>query len=67
MSAHSLKIEGMSCRHCVMALRKELEKVRGLKVNSVDIGKADISWTGDKADEAALKEAVEEAGFKLVN
>jgi len=49
-----------------MALKKELEKVRGLTLNSVEIGKADISFSGEETDEAALRKAVEEAGFRLM-
>ncbi|MBN2298913.1 MAG: heavy-metal-associated domain-containing protein [Deltaproteobacteria bacterium] len=65
MKTRTLRIEGMSCAHCVMALKKELEKVRGLTVNSVEIGKADISWSNGETEEAAIREAVEEAGFRL--
>ncbi|HHO76628.1 MAG TPA: copper chaperone [Deltaproteobacteria bacterium] len=66
MKTRTLRIQGMSCSHCVMALKKELEKVRGLTLNSVEIGKADISFSGEETDEAALRKAVEEAGFRLM-
>jgi len=56
----------MSCSHCVRALRKELEKIRDLTVDSVEIGKAVVSFNGEEIDDAALEKAVEEAGFRLV-
>lgn len=66
MNTRTLKIQGMSCRHCVMALKKELEKISGLTVRSVEIGEAKVSWDGDRIDESVLRSAVEEAGFKLL-
>ena len=67
MNTRTLKIQGMSCGHCVMALKKELEKIGGLVVHSVEIGSAEVSWNGEKIDETILKAAVNEAGFKLLD
>lgn len=67
MNSSTLKIQGMSCGHCVMALKKELEKVNGLTIVSVKIGEARVSWDGNHIDEAVLRAAVEEAGFKLAD
>ncbi|HOO47712.1 MAG TPA: heavy-metal-associated domain-containing protein [Deltaproteobacteria bacterium] len=66
MKTRTLRIQGMSCSHCVRALRKELEKIRDLTVDSVEIGKAVVSFNGEEIDDAALEKAVEEAGFRLV-
>lgn len=65
MKTRTLKIQGMSCSHCIAALKKELEKIRGLTVDSVEIGKAVVSNSSGEMDEKALREAVEEAGFTL--
>lgn len=67
MNTRTLKIQGMSCNHCVMALKKELEKVGGLNVHSVEIGEAKVSWEGEQIDESVLGAAVDEAGFKLLD
>ncbi len=66
MNTRTLKIKGMSCGHCVMALKKELEKIGGLTVLSVEIGSAEVSWNGQEIDETMLGAAVNEAGFKLL-
>jgi copper chaperone len=65
MKTIDLTIEGMSCGHCVMAVKKELSKLNGLTVESVEVGKARI-----QIDEAAvplerIAKAVEEAGYRL--
>ena len=67
MNTRTLKIQGMSCGHCVKALKKELEKIEGLTVHSVEIGSAEVSWNGKEIDDTVLAAAVNEAGFRLLN
>jgi copper chaperone len=66
MKRETLKIEGMSCHHCVMAVKKELSKLENVKVNDVQIGSADVEFDETKINEKALEAAVEEAGYKVV-
>jgi copper chaperone len=66
MKHETLKIEGMSCGHCVMAVKKELAKLENVKVNDVQIGIADIEFDESKVDKKILSEAIEEAGYKLI-
>jgi copper chaperone len=61
-----LKITGMSCHHCVMAVRKELAKLPGVEVKDVRVGSALIAYDEAKVSGAQLKSAVEEAGFTVV-
>ncbi len=67
MKTQELKIEGMSCHHCVMAVRKELGKLENVKVENVQIGSAKVQYDESKVDEKKLAAAIEEAGYKLVN
>ena len=62
-----LKIEGMSCDHCVRAVKAALESVTGVKSADVNLkGKsAEVEHT-DEAGPEAFKAAVEEAGFEVV-
>lgn len=67
MKTAELKIKGMSCGHCVMAVKKELGKVAGVEVEDVQIGSARV-----KLDEATvaveqLNQAVENAGYRVVS
>ena len=66
MKQETLKIEGMSCHHCVMAIKKELSKIENVKVNDVQIGSAKVEFDETKVNEKTLADAIEEAGYKLV-
>jgi copper chaperone len=61
-----LLIDGMSCQHCVMELKKQLTKL-DIKINDVQIGSAKIDYDDKKISQAQLEEAVKEAGFILKN
>lgn len=65
MTTKSLKIEGMSCHHCVMALRKSFEMLDGVANAEVEVGMADVSFDETKVDDGKLLEAVVRAGFKV--
>ncbi|HPO56057.1 MAG TPA: cation transporter [Ignavibacteriaceae bacterium] len=65
MEKIELKISGMSCSHCVMALTKELGRISGIKILNVEIGKAVIETNNPEEKNEEIKKAVEEAGFFL--
>lgn len=67
MKTHELTIEGMSCGHCVMSVKKELSKVIGVKVESVEIGKARVQFDESEVARDRLAEAIEKAGYTLVS
>ena len=58
-----LKVEGMTCNHCVMAVTKALKKVPGVdEVNATpDNGEALVEGT---VDHKPIVQAVEEEGYK---
>ena len=66
MRQETLKIEGMSCHHCVMAVKKGLSRLENVKVNDVQIGSADVEFDETKIDEKTLADAIEEAGYTLI-
>lgn len=65
MKKVELKVEGMSCGHCVMSLKKELSKIEGANVLDVQVGSAKIEYDEQKVDNALITAAVDEAGFVL--
>lgn len=67
MKTQELKIEGMSCNHCVMAVKKELSKLENVKVEDVQIGSAKVQFDENKVSEKELSAAIEEAGYKVLN
>ena len=66
MKTMDLTIEGMSCGHCVMAVRKELSKLKGETVESVEVGKARVQIDENAVSLDRVSKAVEEAGYRVV-
>ena len=67
MSEATLKIEGMSCQHCVMRVKKVISQLPGVSDSQVDVGTAKITYDETKVQKDALRKAVEEAGYKVAN
>lgn len=65
MAEAKLKIDGMSCQHCVQAVKKALSGVKGVSSADVEIGSAAISYDDAKATLKDLEAAVETAGFSV--
>lgn len=66
MSQTVLKVEGMTCMHCKMAVEKALKSVSGVTNAQVDLAKNEAVVEGD-ANKAAMAKAVAEAGYKVVD
>ena len=66
MKEMTLTIQGMTCHHCVMAVRKELTKIPGIEVRDVQIGSARLIVDETKVTPALIEAAVQDAGFILV-
>ena len=62
-----IKIEGMSCGHCVKAVTDALNNLPGVSSVQVSLehGHAEFN-AGEELDMAAVKKAVEDAGYKVV-
>jgi copper chaperone CopZ len=60
-------IKGMSCEHCEMHTKKELEKIDGIVSAEADAdrGQAVVEMEKEVAEEK-LKAAVEEAGYEYI-
>ncbi len=65
MTTKEFTIEGMSCMHCVKAVEIELAKL-DLVNSKVSIGKAEVTFDESKTSEESIKNAIEEAGYKVV-
>ncbi|MBV6512242.1 MAG: Mercuric transport protein periplasmic component [Ignavibacteriaceae bacterium] len=65
MKTLEFTIEGMSCSHCVMAVKKELSALDGVTVNEVVIGRAKVTADETKAGAEKLTQAIEEAGYSV--
>ena len=67
MTIGNLKIDGMTCGHCVMHVKKELSKLPHVQVDDVQIGTARVQYDAAKVSLLDLAQAVERAGYKLVS
>lgn len=61
-----LKIEGMTCDHCVMHVKEALEGLDGVTDVNVESGKAEIEIL-ESVELSSLYDAIEVAGYKLLN
>ncbi len=62
----TFKVEGMSCGHCVMAVKKELTNANILNHN-VKIGTVKIENNNNDTDPEMVKKAIEAAGYKVIS
>jgi len=62
----TIKVKGMSCEHCVKAVKKALSEVEGIKDVTVDLSKGEVSFE-EQAPVApeVLKERIKKAGYEL--
>jgi copper chaperone len=59
-----LEVSGMSCGHCVGAVRDALAGVPGVKVDDVRIGSVSVTIDETKATVGDLVDAVSDAGYE---
>ena len=61
----TIKIQGMTCQHCVMAVTKALGKLAGLKNLKVDLAKGEATFeNAQNIPRDSIRRAVEDAGYK---
>ncbi|RMG73888.1 MAG: copper chaperone [Nitrospirae bacterium] len=65
MAEVSVKIEGMSCQHCVMRVKKAIDGVDGVNSSEVEIGSARVVFDESKTSEETIKEAITKAGYRV--
>ncbi len=56
------EIEGMSCQHCVMAVKKEISKL-DVKNLEVKIGEAKVDFDEAKVKPEEIRKAIINAGY----
>ena len=58
-------VEGMTCSHCVLSVREEVSEVAGVSAVDVDLASGRMTVTGEDVGDAAVREAVAEAGYEV--
>jgi copper chaperone len=67
MKTQELTIQGMSCGHCVMQVKKALSTIKDLETENVEIGKAVVKFDETKVTAESIAKAIEEAGYSVVS
>ncbi len=59
-------VSGMTCGHCVASVTEEVQEIAGVETVNVELATGALTITSaDPVDQAAVKAAVEEAGYQL--
>jgi copper chaperone len=63
----TIKVQGMSCEHCVMAVKRTLEGIEGVKDVKVNLKKGEATFDEKSpVDMKVVKERIEDAGYQVV-
>jgi len=63
----TLKVEGMTCMHCVNRVKNALEGVEGVTSADVNLEQGQAIVEGTEFSDTALKEAVADAGYEVTD
>ena len=65
MERMTLKIDGMTCGHCVSQVTKALKAVEGVKVEQLSVGSATVAFDPAVASEDKITQAIEDQGYTV--
>jgi copper chaperone len=57
-------VPDMSCGHCEAAVTKEISALPGVEAVVVDLDGKRVEVSGSELDDAAIRAAIEEAGYE---
>ncbi|MQY04494.1 heavy-metal-associated domain-containing protein [Actinomadura macrotermitis] len=58
-------VPDISCGHCVQAIGGEVGRVPGVSAVDVDVDTRTVTVRGEGLDDAALRAAIDEAGYEI--
>ena len=65
MSNLHIEIVGMTCEHCVRAVKNRLSATPGVSVRDVKVDSADIQLDESKSTMADVEEAISDEGYTV--
>ncbi len=57
-------VPAIHCAHCAMSIREEVSEVEGVDEVDVDLETKIVTIRGTELDDAALRAAIDEAGYE---
>lgn len=67
MQTTTLKVEGMSCGHCVNAVEGALKKAGASGKVDLNAGSVTVEYDESKVSLNAIKEAIEDQGYDVMS
>ncbi len=61
-----IKIDGMSCHHCVAAVKKALDGIDGIIESDISVGTAKVSFDDSRTGHGTITEAIKNAGYRVI-
>ncbi len=65
MTETTITIEGMSCQHCVMRVKKAIDALKGISKSEISVGEAKVAFDETLIQQKEIEEAVVKAGYKI--
>ncbi|MCX5806092.1 MAG: cation transporter [Proteobacteria bacterium] len=65
MSETTINIDGMSCQHCVMSVKKAIGALKGVEQSDVAVGNAVVKYDDSQVKKEEIEAAIEKVGFKV--
>jgi len=65
MTEATILIEGMTCMHCAMRVKKAIETLTGITGLNVEVGKAELSYDESQISRTDIEAAIIKAGYKI--
>lgn len=65
MTEVKVKIDGMSCMHCVGRVKQALSGLAGVADANVEVGSASVKFDETKLKKEDIETAVKKAGYKV--
>jgi copper chaperone len=66
MANVTLKVEGMSCGHCVNSVEKALKEIGATGKVDLAAKKVEVQFDNSIVNEDTIKEAIEEQGYDVI-
>ena len=67
MQTLTYSVPGISCGHCRVAITGEVTQVAGVSAVDVDLESKVVTVTGAGVDDAAVRDAIDEAGYDITS
>lgn len=58
-------VDGMTCGHCSATITEEVQRLPGVNGVEVDLDQRTVTVRGADTDDAAIRAAIDEAGYQV--